>query len=82
MRTVALAWVTCVALLGSSEPLLEQSTADARETHTVMMAKLDTFKRICTMMASHGKVVTISLKTHFSNVSTSRASAFATRNVR
>ena len=34
-----------------------------------MLAELDAFKRICTLMAAHGKVVTVSLKTHFSNIS-------------
>ena len=34
-----------------------------------MLAELDAFKRICTMMAAHGKVVAVSLKTHFSNIS-------------
>ena len=31
--------------------------------------ELDAFKRICTLMAAHGKVVTASLKGHFSNIS-------------
>jgi hypothetical protein len=34
-----------------------------------MSAELDAFKRICMLMAAHGKVVTVSLKTHFSNIS-------------
>jgi hypothetical protein len=37
--------------------------------HAVMLAELDAFKRICTLMAAHGKVVTASLKGHFSNIS-------------
>ena len=47
----------------------------------MMLAELDAFKRICTLMAAHGKVVTVSLKSHFSNVSDDQGSVLCDPNM-
>eukprot|EP01052_Picozoa_sp_SAG31_P038574 SAG31_NODE_5180_length_2695_cov_2.182203_2_plen_141_part_00 len=40
-----------------------------RSRIALQLAELHAFKRICTLMAAHGKVVAVSLKTHFANIS-------------
>ena len=65
----------------SGFPISGSHNLTYKSRKAMMLAELDAFKRICTLMAAHGKVVTVSLKSHFSNVSDDQGSVLCDPNM-
>ena len=65
----------------SGFPISGSQNLTYKSRKAMMLAELDAFKRICTLMAAHGKAVTVSLKSHFSNVSDDQGSVLCDPNM-